>query len=107
MASPTLLPILGSVIAGDISKSGGDGLLTVITTTGFVITFSRNDLQANQVVQASSDPSQTLYRLFVSPSATLSVKLEASAWAAMDAANDALRAQPLNSGASKHIEDTA
>jgi hypothetical protein len=106
MTSPTLVPVIGSVSDGQISK-GTSSLVTIVTTTGFVITISNQDLEAAQVVQTAADPSQTLYRLFVAPDALVSVRLKASDWARIDTHNDALRASLLSSGAPKTTEDTA
>jgi len=107
MTAPTLVPILGSVIDGKITKGETDDPITVITANGFVITLNGRDLQAAQLVQGGTDPSQSLYRLFVTSDACVSVKLKASSWAALDAASESGRAKILDSGASKTIEDTA
>ena len=78
-----------------------------MTTAGSVVTFSTKDLQASHVVQTAQDPTQSLYRLFLSPEASLSLKMTAAAWAEANAAGEAVRARLLSSGASKTIEDTA
>lgn len=107
MVAPTLVPIIGSIIEGEITETKATGALKVITTHGFILSLAKHDVQSAQIIQTGTHPTQSLYRLFVSPDSELSVKLRASAWLQMDGVADGQRATLNDSGASKRIEDTA
>jgi hypothetical protein len=106
MVTPTLVPILGSVVDGDLMKNEPENL-RVVTPNGFVIVVNRQDVKTIQTIQPGAAASENLYRFFVAPDTYLSISIRADSWSALDTALDAKRAMLANSGASKKIEDTA
>ena len=107
MTLATLVPLIGSIVDGDVSDANKAGLITIVTSSGFVVAISAQDIEIHHVIQAGREPAESLYRLFVVADAQLSVKLKARDFANLDESTDGDRASLLRSGASKRIEDTA
>ncbi|PPD30508.1 MAG: hypothetical protein CTY20_02700 [Hyphomicrobium sp.] len=101
-----MVPIVGSFLEKNL-EAGPKESLRVATVSGFVVSFTRGDVEAAHLVQNSPDPKYSVYRLFLKPNAPLSIGMTATQWAEFDTTFDRMKSAAADSGASKRIEDTA